>query len=342
MINNEVYPMGVKIAINGFGRTGRLALRSAIERKINVEVLAVNRGEASILAHLLKYDSVHGKAPFPITVEGNTLIINKKEIKVLKENDPEKLPWKQLDIDVVIDSSDMFKDRDGASKHLKAGAKKVIIGAPGKKLDLTIVMGVNDNLYDPKKHHIVSNASCTTNCIAPVAKVLNDSYGIVSGFMTTIHAYTGSQMILDRADKDLRRARAGALSIIPTTTGAASAIGEVIPELNGKLDGMAFRVPVPNVSLVDFNAVLKKSVTKNEINETFKTAAKKKLKGILTVDEEPLVSVDYIHNPYSSIVDATSTMVLGNQVKVVAWYDNEYGYSCRLVDLAKKMGDLGF
>ncbi|MBM3291413.1 type I glyceraldehyde-3-phosphate dehydrogenase [Candidatus Bathyarchaeota archaeon] len=334
--------MGVKIAINGFGRTGRLALRSAIERKINVEVLAVNRGEASILAHLLKYDSVHGKAPFPITVEGNTLIINKKEIKVLKENDPEKLPWKQLDIDVVIDSSDMFKDRDGASKHLKAGAKKVIIGAPGKKLDLTIVMGVNDNLYDPKKHHIVSNASCTTNCIAPVAKVLNDSYGIVSGFMTTIHAYTGSQMILDRADKDLRRARAGALSIIPTTTGAASAIGEVIPELNGKLDGMAFRVPVPNVSLVDFNAVLKKSVTKNEINETFKTAAKKKLKGILTVDEEPLVSVDYIHNPYSSIVDATSTMVLGNQVKVVAWYDNEYGYSCRLVDLAKKMGDLGF
>jgi glyceraldehyde 3-phosphate dehydrogenase len=334
--------MGVKIAINGFGRTGRLTLRSAIERKIDVEVLAVNRGDASTLAHLLKYDSVHGKAPFPIAVEDNALIINKKQVKVLKENDPEKLPWKQMGVEVVIDSSDMFKDREGASKHLKAGAKKVIVGAPGKKLDLTIVMGVNDDLYDPKKHHLVSNASCTTNCIAPVAKVLNDSYGIETGFMTTIHAYTSSQMILDRADKDLRRARAGALSIIPTTTGAASAIGEVIPELNGKLDGMAFRVPVPDVSLVDFNAVLKKQVTKEEINDTFRNAAKKKLKGILAVDDEPLVSVDYLHNPYSSIVDATSTMVLGNQVKVVAWYDNEYGYSCRLVDLAKKIGELGY
>ncbi|MBN1683343.1 type I glyceraldehyde-3-phosphate dehydrogenase [Candidatus Bathyarchaeota archaeon] len=334
--------MGIKVAINGFGRIGRLALRAAIERKSDIEVLAINRGEAKILAHLLKYDSVHGKAPFPIEVDKDSLLVNKKPVKVLKENDPEKLPWKQLGIDVVIESSDVFKDREGASKHLKAGAKKVVVAAPGKKLDLTVVMGVNDEIYDPKKHHLISNASCTTNCIAPVAKVLNDTYGIETGFMTTIHAYTSSQMILDRADKDLRRARAGALSIIPTTTGAASAIGEVIPELNGKLDGMAFRVPVPNVSLVDFNAILKKEVSKQEINETFRKVAKKKLKGILTVDDEPLVSVDYIHNPHSSIVDATSTMVLGNQVKVVAWYDNEYGYSCRLVDLVNKIDKLGY
>jgi len=334
--------MGVKVAINGFGRTGRLMLRAALERAINIDVVAVNRGDASILGHLLKYDSVHGKAPFPVTWEGDTIFANKKPIKVLRENDPEKLPWDDLGVDIVVDTSDMFKDREGASKHLKAGAKKVIVGCPGKKLDLTIVLGVNDDVYDPKKHHLVSNASCTTNCIAPLAKVLNDNYGIESGFMTTIHAYTGSQMILDRADKDLRRARAGAMSIIPTTTGAASAIGEVIPELKGKLDGMAFRVPVPDVSLVDFNAVLKKAETKENINAAFVNAANGKMKGILAVDNEPLVSVDYLHNPFSSIVDATSTMALGNQVKVVAWYDNEYGYSCRLAELAYKIGKMGF
>lgn len=334
--------MVVNVAINGFGRTGRLVLRAALERKIGIDVVAVNRGDAAVLGHLLKYDSVHGKAPFPVTWEGDTIIAKKKPIRVLKESDAEKLPWKQMGVDIVIDSSDAFRDREGAGKHLKAGAKKVIIGAPGKKLDLTVVLGVNDDKYDPKKHNLVSNASCTTNCVAPVAKVLNDSFGIEYAMVSTIHAYTSSQMILDRADKDLRRARAAALSIIPTSTGMTSAIGEVLPELQGKVNGTAFRVPTPDVSLIDFNATLGKPVTIEELNTTFQKATKGRMKGILGYDTEPLVSIDYVNSPYSAIVDGTQTLVGGKNIKVVAWYDNEYGYSCRVAELAAKMGKMGF
>jgi glyceraldehyde 3-phosphate dehydrogenase len=329
--------MSVKVAINGFGRTGRLALRAALERGSKLEFVAVNRGDAKLLGHLLKYDSVHGKAPFPVEVDGDTIIAAGNKIKVLNESDAEKLPWKDSKVWLVIDSSDKYRDREGAMKHLKAGASKVIISAPGKKLDATIVLGVNDHSYDPARHHMVSNASCTTNCVAPVAKVLNDSFGIESAMVSTIHAYTGSQMLLDRADKDLRRARAAALSIIPTTTGMTSAIGEVLPELKGKVDGMAFRVPTPDVSLIDFVALVKKKATIEDINSAFKEAAIRSMKGIIAYDEEPLVSVDYVHNPFSAIVDGTSTLVNGNTVKVVAWYDNEYGYSCRTIELAEMM-----
>jgi glyceraldehyde 3-phosphate dehydrogenase len=334
--------MTVKVAINGFGRTGRLVLRAALERKIDIDIVAVNRGDAAVLGHLLKYDSVHGKAPFSVTWEGDTIIAKKKSVRVLKESDAEKLPWKQMGVDIVIDSSDAFRDREGAGKHLKAGAKKVIIGAPGKKLDLTVVLGVNDDKYEPKKHNLVSNASCTTNCVAPVAKVLNDSFGIEYAMVSTIHAYTSSQMILDRADKDLRRARAAALSIIPTSTGMTSAIGEVLPELQGKVNGTAFRVPTPDVSLIDFNATLGKPVTVEDVNTSFQKAAKGRMKGILGYDTEPLVSIDYVNNPYSAIVDSTQTLVGGKNIKVVAWYDNEYGYSCRVAELAAKMGKMGF
>jgi glyceraldehyde 3-phosphate dehydrogenase len=264
-------------------------------------------------------------------------VVKDRPIKVLNESDPEKLPWKSMGVALVIESSDKFRDREGASKHLKAGASKVLVSAPGKKLDVTIVIGVNDSTYDPARHHLVSNASCTTNCVAPVAKVLNDIFGIESAMVSTIHAYTGSQMILDRADKDLRRARAAAMSIIPTTTGMTSAIGEVLPELKGKVDGMAFRVPTPDVSLIDFVAVVRKRPTIEEINAAFKEAATGRMRGILAYDEEPLVSVDYVHSPYSAIVDGTSTLVNGNTLKVIAWYDNEYGYSCRTVELAEKM-----
>jgi glyceraldehyde 3-phosphate dehydrogenase len=334
--------MTVKVAINGFGRTGRLVLRAALERKIDIDIVAVNRGDAAVLGHLLKYDSVHGKAPFSVTWEGDTIIAKKKSVRVLKESDAEKLPWKQMGVDIVIDSSDAFRDREGAGKHLKAGAKKVIIGAPGKKLDLTVILGVNDDKYEPKKHNLVSNASCTTNCVAPVAKVLNDSFGIEYAMVSTIHAYTSSQMILDRADKDLRRARAAALSIIPTSTGMTSAIGEVLPELQGKVNGTAFRVPTPDVSLIDFNATLGKPVTVEDVNTSFQKAAKGRMKGILGYDTEPLVSIDYVNNPYSAIVDSTQTLVGGKNIKVVAWYDNEYGYSCRVAELAAKMGKMGF
>ncbi len=312
-------------------------MRAALEKGSKLEFVAVNRGDAKLLGHLLKYDSVHGRAPFPVEVEGDTIVAAGKRIKVLNESDAEKLPWKDMGVYLVIDASDKYRDRDGAGKHIKAGASKVLVGAPGKKLDATIVLGVNDKVYDPAKHNLVSNASCTTNCTAPVVKVLNDSFGIESAMVTTIHAYTGSQMILDRADKDLRRARAAALSIIPTTTGMTSAIGEVLPELNGKVDGMAFRVPTPDVSLIDFNAVVKKKPTIDEINSAFKEASTGKMKGIVAYDEEPLVSVDYVHSPYSAIVDGTSTLVNGNTIKVVAWYDNEYGYSVRTVELAEKM-----
>jgi len=327
----------VKVAINGFGRTGRLALRAAVERGSKLEFVAVNRGDAQTLSHLLKYDSVHGRAPFTVEAEKDSMVVNGKPIRVLYESDAEKLPWKEMGVDLVLECSDMYKDRDGASKHLKAGAKKVLISTPAKKPDLTVVLGVNDHLYDKKKHNIVSNASCTTNCLAPVAKVLNDSFGIVNGYMSTIHAYTNTQVVLDKSVKDLRRARAAALSIIPTTTGVTKAIGEVLPELDGKLDGMAFRVPTPDVSVVDLVANLEKQASAEEINAAFKKASEGKLKGILGYSDEPLVSVDYIHSPYSAILDSLETRSMGKTAKVMAWYDNEWGYCCRLVDVAEKM-----
>ena len=287
------------------------------------------------MAHLLKYDSVHGKAPFSITTEDDYIIVDGKAIKVLNINHAEELPWKELEVDVVIESSGIFRDRGEAKKHLEAGAHKVLVSAPVKGPDITVVRGVNDHLYDKQRHHIISNASCTTNCIAPTAKVLLDDYGIESGFMTTIHAYTNDQNILDKSHKDLRRARAAALSIIPTSTGATKAIGEVIPELEGKLDGTAFRVPTPDVSLVDFVVKLERKASADELNESFRTASEGRLKGILSISDEPLVSVDYVHSPYSGVIDCLETKVIGNMAKVIAWYDNEWGYSCRLVEVAE-------
>ena len=332
--------MGVKVGINGFGRTGRLAFRAALENDLDLNFLAVNRGDAKMLAHLLKYDSVHGRPPFTVDVEGDSVVVDGKKVKVLYESDPEKLPWKELGVYLAIEASGRFRDREGAAKHISAGAEKVLISAPAKNPDIMVVRGVNDHEYDHERHHIVSNASCTTNCIAPVVKVLNDVFGLESGYMTTVHAYTNDQMILDRAHKDMRRARAAALSIIPTTSGATSATGVVIPELAGKLDGMAMRVPVPTASVVDFVGVLKEKTTVNVVNDAFREAAKGSLEGILDYTEEPLVSCDYIHNPFSAVVDGLSTMVNGSLVKVLAWYDNEWGYACRLVEMAEKMGRL--
>ncbi len=332
--------MGVKVGINGFGRTGRLAYRAALERGSDLEFVAINRGDPKTLAHLLRYDSVHGKLPFSVEVEGNCIVVEGKELKVLYESDPAKLPWEELGVYLAIESSGQFRDREGASKHLAAGAKKVLISAPAKKPDITVVLGVNDDEYDHDRHHIVSNASCTTNCVAPVVKALHDSFGVESGFMTTVHAYTNDQQILDKAHKDIRRARAAALSIIPTTSGATTATGEVIPELKGRLDGMAMRVPVPTSSVVDFVGVLRTKATTDQVNSVFREAAEGRLKGILDYTEEPLVSCDYIHNPHSAVVDGISTMVKGSLVKVLAWYDNEWGYSCRLVEMAEKMGHL--
>jgi len=332
--------LGVKVGINGFGRTGRLAFRAAFENDLDLDFLAVNRGDAKMLAHLLKYDSVHGRPPFTVDVEGDSVVVDGKKVKVLYESDPEELPWKELGVYLAIEASGRFRDREGAAKHLSAGAEKVLISAPAKNPDIMVVQGVNDHEYDHERHHIVSNASCTTNCIAPVVKVLNDVFGLESGYMTTVHAYTNDQMILDRAHKDMRRARAAALSIIPTTSGATSATGVVIPELAGKLDGMAMRVPVPTASVVDFVGVLKEKTTVDVVNDAFREAAKGSLEGILDYTEEPLVSCDYIHNPFSAVVDGLSTMVNGSLVKVLAWYDNEWGYACRLVEMAEKMGRL--
>lgn len=329
--------MGVKVAINGFGRTGRLAFRAAFERGSRLEFVAINRGEPGKLGHLLKYDSVHGRFPFKVEITDDSLIVDGREVKVLYESDAEKLPWDELEVDIVIESSDKFKTFEGASKHLKAGARKVIISAPAKDPDATFVLGVNDHLYDPDRHHIISNASCTTNCLATVAKVINDNHGLESGFMTTIHGYTSTQMILDRAHVDLRRARAAAINIIPTTTGAAKAVGLVLPELKGKLDAMAVRVPVPNASLIDLVVNLEKDVTVEAINRSFKEASMGPMKGIMGYSDEPLVSTDYIHSPYSSIIDSLETRVMGNTAKIIAWYDNEWGYSCRLIDLAEKI-----
>ncbi len=326
--------MGIKVAINGFGRIGRNLLRASLDSK-EIDFIAINDlTDAKTLAHLLKYDSVHGV--LNATVEGreDAIIVDGKKIKVLAKKDPAELPWEDMGIQVVIESTGHFTDKATTSKHISGGAKKVIISAPAKDPDLTIVMGVNDKDYDPKKHHIISNASCTTNCLAPVAKVLMESFGIERGLMSTTHAYTNDQRLLDLPHKDLRRARAAALSIIPTTTGAAKAIGLVIPSLKGKLDGMAFRVPTVNVSVVDLVAELRKEIDEKEVNSAFKSASENELKGVLAYTEEPLVSIDFNGNPFSAIVDGALTKVIEKKmVKVIAWYDNEWGYSCRLRDL---------
>jgi len=330
--------MMVKVAINGFGRIGRLLYRAALETKADIDFVAVNDlTDAKTLAHLLKYDSVHGRLPFKVEAKENAIIVEGKELKVLAEKDPAKLPWKDLDVYLAVESTGLFTDRESAAKHLQAGAKKVLISAPAKNPDITIVLGVNDDKYDHKKHNIISLASCTTNCVAPVAKVLNDKFGIETALMTTAHAYTNDQRILDFQHKDLRRARSAATNIIITTTGAAVAATLALPELAGRMDGLALRVPVPDVSIVDLVAILKKKATKEEINAAFKEAAKKELKGILVYTEEPLVSSDFIHDPSSAIVDGLSTMVIGNLAKVLAWYDNEWGYSVKMVQMIEKI-----
>jgi glyceraldehyde 3-phosphate dehydrogenase len=330
--------MAVKLGINGFGRIGRLLYRAAFGDP-NIEIVAVNDvTDSKTLAHLLKYDSVHGVLDERVSAEGESISVGGRKTKVLKVKDPAELPWKNLGVDVVVESTGLFTDRDSASKHLGAGARKVIISAPGKNADLTVVVGVNDKDYDKTKHHIVSAASCTTNCLAPVAKVLNDNFTIVRGLMTTIHAYTNDQRILDLPHKDLRRARAAGLSMIPTTTGAAKAIGLVIPDLKGKLDGVAIRVPVADGSIVDLLVEVKKSTTREEVNAAVAKAASGELKGVLSYCEDPVVSADIVGNSHSSIFDAGLTMVMGgNLVKVFSWYDNEWGFSERLVDLIRKI-----
>ncbi|WP_042142742.1 type I glyceraldehyde-3-phosphate dehydrogenase [Paucisalibacillus sp. EB02] len=334
--------MAVKVGINGFGRIGRNVFRQALKRD-DVEIVAVNDlTDANMLAHLLKYDSVHGVLEEEISVNGNNIVVAGKEIQVLAERDPANLPWGDLGVEIVVESTGRFVDRDSSQKHIDAGAKKVIISAPAKNEDLTIVMGVNEEKYDASNHHIVSNASCTTNCLAPFAKVLNDKFGIKRGLMTTVHAYTNDQQILDLPHKDYRRARAAAENIIPTTTGAAKAVALVLPELKGKLNGMAVRVPVPDGSMVDLVAELDKDVTAEEVNQAFKDAAENELKGVFEYSEAPLVSSDIVGNTHSSILDGLSTMVMeGNMVKVLSWYDNEMGYSTRVVDLAAYMGQKG-
>ncbi len=326
--------MATKVGINGFGRIGRNVFRAALNNPA-VDIVAVNDlTDAKTLAHLLKYDSVHGILNADVSVDGSNIIVNGKAIQVIAEREPAKLPWKDLGVEVVVESTGRFTDREKAAAHLEAGAKKVIISAPAKKEDITIVMGVNEDKYEAANHHVISNASCTTNCLAPFAKVLHEKFGIKRGLMTTVHAYTNDQQILDLPHKDLRRARAAGMSIIPTTTGAAKAVALVLPELKGKLNGFAMRVPTPNVSVVDLVAELEKEATAEEINAALKAAAEGELKGILAYTEEPLVSKDFNGNPHSSIVDALSTMVIeGTMVKVVSWYDNEWGYSNRVVDL---------
>jgi glyceraldehyde 3-phosphate dehydrogenase len=329
--------LGTKVAVNGFGRTGRLALRAAMEKGSPLEFVAVNRGDAASLGHLLKYDSVHGRASFTVEWDEDNIYVDGKPVRVLYESDAEKLPWRELGVEIVIEASDQYRSKEAASKHLKAGAEKVLVAAPGKNMDCTIVLGVNEGVYDRERHSVVSNASCTTNCLATVSKVLHDGYGIESGYMSTIHAYTNTQTLLDKRSKDMRRARAGALSIIPTSTGASKAIGDVMPELKGRLDGMAFRVPTPDVSLVDLVVNLERRASVDEINASFKAASEGAMKGIMGYSEEPLVSVDYVHSPYSSVVDASETRVNGRMAKVLAWYDNEWGYCSRLVDVAEML-----
>jgi len=332
--------MAIKVGINGFGRIGRLLFRAAVERNAKIEFVAVNDiTDAKTLANLLKYDSVHGRAPFPVEAEKDAIIVKGKRVRTLTQRDPAQLPWKDLGAYLAVESTGLFTDREKASLHLQAGAKKVLISAPAKNPDVTIVMGVNDDKYDHEKHNILSNASCTTNCVAPVAKVLNDNFGLKQGLMTTAHAYTNDQRVQDLVHSDPRRARAAALNIIPTTTGAAVAATLVLPELSGRMNGISLRVPVPNVSIVDLTCVLEKNTTKEEINAAFKKAATGKLKGILEYTEDPVVSTDFNHTTYSAVFDAQSTMVLGgNFVKVFAWYDNEWGFSCRMVELIELIG----
>ena len=331
--------MSIKIGINGFGRIGRLVFRAAMNRS-DVEVVAINDlTDAATMAHLLAYDSVHGKLPVAVTGKDGAIEVAGKTVAVTSIKDPAKLEWKDLGVDIVAECTGLFTDKESTSKHLAAGAKKVIISAPAKNPDITIVLGVNGNSYDPRKHHIISNASCTTNCLAPVAKVLLESFGIRCGLMTTIHSYTGDQRLLDFPHKDLRRARAAALSMIPTTTGAAKAVSLVLPELAGKLNGLAIRVPTPNVSIVDFVATIEKSgITVADVNGALKEAAQGSLSGILSYCDLPLVSSDFNGSAYSSIVDAISTFVVQDMVKVMSWYDNETGYSTRMVDLAAMIG----
>lgn len=343
--------MTVKIGINGFGRIGRNVLRAALKYP-EIQVVAINHKSRRIpvtedyawnLAHTLKYDSVHGRLDADVQATDRSLLVNGREIAVLVEGDPANLPWRELGVDVVVDSTGKFKTAEDASQHLIAGAKKVVISAPAKGDVITVVMGVNEKLYDPSAHHVVSNASCTTNCLAPVAKVLDERFGIVKGLMTTVHAVTNDQQVLDMPHRDLRRGRAASMSIIPTTTGAARAVALVLPQLKGKLNGFAMRVPTPNVSVVDLVAQLSRPVTVDEVNGALKDASEGELKGIMAYSDLPLVSIDYTGDPHSAIVDGSSTMVIGeDMVKVVAWYDNEWGYSNRILDLILYMAEKGF
>ncbi|MQA89138.1 MAG: type I glyceraldehyde-3-phosphate dehydrogenase [Gemmatimonas sp.] len=333
--------MAIRVAINGFGRIGRNVLRAAKANGVNdLDFVAVNDlTDTQTLAHLLQYDSVHGRYPGTVDATEDALVVDGDEVKVFSEKDPAELPWRELEVDIVIESTGRFTNREDAAKHLDAGARKVIISAPAKKEDVTIVLGVNEGKYDPEKHDVISNASCTTNCLAPVVKVLLDGFGFKRGLMTTVHSYTNDQQILDLPHKDLRRARAAALSIIPTTTGAAKATGLVLPEVQGKIDGVSIRVPTSNVSIIDLTAELARDPTIDEVNDAFRGAAKGRLEGIMQVEDAPLVSVDFVGNSHSAIVDSASTNVVAGLVKVMAWYDNEWGYSCRCVDLARFVGE---
>jgi glyceraldehyde 3-phosphate dehydrogenase len=334
--------MVIKVGINGFGRIGRLLYRAAIERNANIDFVAINDlADAKTNAHLLKYDSVHGRFPGTVEAEADKLVVNGKDLKVLSQRDPAALPWKDLGVYLAVESTGLFTNREGATKHLTAGAKKVLISAPAENPDATFVLGVNENTYDPEKHNILSNASCTTNCLAPVSKVLADNFGLEKAFMTTCHSYTNDQKVQDLVHKDLRRARAAAINIIPTSTGAAKAIGLVLPSCAGKMNGYSLRVPTPDVSIVDLTAILSKDVTKDEINAAMKKAAAGSLEGILEYTEDPIVSTDVLHSTYSAVFDAQLTMVMGeksNFVKVFAWYDNEWGFSCRMVELIELVG----
>jgi len=331
--------MTVRVGVNGFGRIGRLVVRAALRQGADIEFVAINDlTDATTLGHLLKYDSVHGVFPGAVDVEDDALVIDGKRVRVTSETDPANLPWRELDVDVVIESTGRFTERSAAAKHLEAGAQKVVISAPAKNPDVTICLGVNEEMYDKTKHDVISNASCTTNCLAPMAKVLVDNFGVERGFMTTIHAYTNDQKVLDFPHKDLRRARAAALSIIPTTTGAARAVALVIPDLEGKLDGFAMRVPTPDGSATDLVAELQTEVTADQVNAAMKAAAESDaMKGILQYQPDPIVSIDIVGNSHSSIFDPALTMAKGNLIKVVSWYDNEWGYSCRLVDLVQRV-----
>lgn len=334
--------MTIKVAINGFGRIGRLLYRTAIERNANIEFVAINDlAGPKMLAHLLKYDSVHGRFDADVQVSGNGLTVNGRELKVLSQRDPAQLPWRDLGVYLAVESTGLFRDRENASKHLTAGAKKVLISAPAKNPDATIVLGVNEDNYDHERHNIISNASCTTNCVAPVAKVLHEHFGVERALMMTVHSYTNDQRLGDLVHKDMRRARAAAVNLIPTTTGAATAVGLVLPELAGKIGGMALRVPTPDVSIVDLVVVLKQNASKESINAAFKEEAEGKMKNILAYTEEPIVSSDVIHTSYSAIFDALSTMVIDeNFAKILAWYDNEWGFSCRMVEQIEKIGKM--